>query len=78
MATTEHSGTRWIVRTPSGSVSADWVVVATNAYTTSPWPELRSELLHLPYFNFATAPLPEDVRKRSCRNVRAAGIRKKS
>ncbi|MBN9136486.1 MAG: FAD-binding oxidoreductase, partial [Phyllobacterium sp.] len=39
-----------------------WVVVATNAYTTSPWPELRAELLHLPYFNFATTPLPEDVR----------------
>jgi glycine/D-amino acid oxidase-like deaminating enzyme len=62
VTTTERSGTRWIVRTPAGSVSADWVVVATNAYTTSPWPELRSELLHLPYFNFATAPLPEDVR----------------
>lgn len=60
---TEQSGKRWIVRTPSGTVSADWVVVATNAYTTSPWPELRAELLHLPYFNFATAPLPEEVRK---------------
>ena len=60
---TERSDKRWIVRTPSGTVSADWVVVATNAYTTSPWPELRAELLHLPYFNFATAPLPEEMRK---------------
>ncbi|ATU92944.1 NAD(P)/FAD-dependent oxidoreductase [Phyllobacterium zundukense] len=62
MTATERAGNRWIVRTPSGTVSAEWVVVATNAYTTSPWPELRSELLHLPYFNFATAPLPEVVR----------------
>ncbi len=60
---TERSGNRWIVRAPSGTVSADWVVVATNAYSTSPWPELRAELLHLPYFNFATTPLPQDIRK---------------
>jgi glycine/D-amino acid oxidase-like deaminating enzyme len=63
VTSTERSGKRWLVHTPSGTVSADWVVVATNAYTTSPWPELRSEMLHLPYFNFATAPLPEDVRE---------------
>ncbi len=62
VAATERAGNRWILRTPAGTVAADWVVVATNAYTTSPWPELRSELLHLPYFNFATRPLPEDVR----------------
>ncbi|MDR6633116.1 sarcosine oxidase [Phyllobacterium sp. 1468] len=60
---TERSGKRWILRAPSGTIAADWVIVATNAYTTSPWPELRAELLHLPYFNFATAPLPEEVRK---------------
>jgi glycine/D-amino acid oxidase-like deaminating enzyme len=60
---TERSGSRWAVRTPSGIISADWVIVATNAYTTSPWPALRAELLHLPYFNFATAPLPENLRK---------------
>ena len=60
---TERSGDRWMVRTPSGTISAEWVVGATNAYTTSPWPELRAELLHLPYFNFATSPLPEEVRK---------------
>ncbi|RCW87326.1 NAD(P)/FAD-dependent oxidoreductase [Phyllobacterium bourgognense] len=60
---TERSGERWALRAPSGTITADWVVVATNAYTTSPWPELRAELLHLPYFNFATAPLPEEVRK---------------
>ena len=60
---TQRSGDRWLVRTPSGTVSAEWIIVATNAYTTSPWPQLRAELLHLPYFNFATTPLPEDIRK---------------
>ncbi|MET3645814.1 NAD(P)/FAD-dependent oxidoreductase [Phyllobacterium ifriqiyense] len=62
VSATERSGSRWLVRTPSGTISADWVIVATNAYTTSPWPALRAELLHLPYFNFATTPLPENVR----------------
>ncbi len=59
---TERSGSRWAVCTPSGTISTDWVVIATNAYTTSPWPALRAELLHLPYFNFATTPLPENIR----------------
>lgn len=57
-------GARWTVRTPSGSVSADWVVVATNAYTHAPWPEIRAQLVHLPYFNFATEPLPPELRAR--------------
>ena len=60
---TERDGPRWRVMTPAGTVTAEWVIVATNAYTTSPWPQLRAELVHLPYFNFATTPLPEAIRK---------------
>jgi glycine/D-amino acid oxidase-like deaminating enzyme len=59
----DEDGDRWIVRTPHGGVRAKWVVVATNAYTVAPWSELREELTHLPYFNFATPPLAEDVRR---------------
>ena len=54
----ERNGRRWTVRTAKGSVTADWVIVATNAYTVAPWAEVRAELVHLPYFNFATVPLP--------------------
>ncbi|WP_274425741.1 NAD(P)/FAD-dependent oxidoreductase [Chelativorans sp. YIM 93263] len=53
----ERDGARWRVKTPDGSVAADWVVAATNAYTSGLWPELRSEVVHLPFFNFATEPL---------------------
>ncbi|MDX3928363.1 MAG: FAD-binding oxidoreductase [Shinella sp.] len=53
----ERKAGRWSVSTATGSVTADWVVVATNAYTISPWNEVRAELVHLPYFNFATVPL---------------------
>ncbi|RJT41359.1 FAD-binding oxidoreductase [Mesorhizobium waimense] len=61
---TEREGHGWRVRTTEGSVRAEWVIVATNAYTTAPWPQVRAELVHLPYFNFATSPLSESALKR--------------
>jgi glycine/D-amino acid oxidase-like deaminating enzyme len=59
----ERSGTDWTVRTEKGSVRAKWIVVASNAYTKTLWPELRDELVHLPYFNMATKPLGDNVRR---------------
>lgn len=54
----DRADQRWRLSTASGgTVEADWVIVATNAYTDSPWPQVRSEIVHLPYFNFATVPL---------------------
>lgn len=64
VASCARDGGGWRVGTAGGSVAADWVVVATNAYTTAPWPAVREEIVHLPYFNFATAPLPEDALRR--------------
>ena len=57
----ERSGARWMVSTPKARIDADWVVVATNAYTGMPWPEIRAELVHLPYFNLATEPLGDNL-----------------
>lgn len=60
-----RTGDVWTLATDSGgSISARWVIVATDAYTQSaraPWPGIQSEQVSLPYFNFATAPLPPDV-----------------
>jgi glycine/D-amino acid oxidase-like deaminating enzyme len=53
----------WLVRTAGGSVRAKWVIVATNAYTTKVWPQIRAELVHLPYFNLATKPLGDNLRQ---------------
>jgi len=58
----EQNG-KWVVKTASGTVTADWVVVATNAYTNVPWPEVRAELVHLPYFNMATKPLSDNIKR---------------
>lgn len=57
-----EDGAGWRVETPSGAVTAQWVIVATNAYTARPWPEIREEIVHLPYFNIATVPLSANVR----------------
>ena len=61
----EELGSRWRVRTrDGGEVDAAWVVVATNATALpgGPWPELTSEIVRMPYFNLATAPLPAALR----------------
>lgn len=54
-------GSSWQLHTAHGSVTADKVIVATNAYTAhgAPWQALTTEMVKLPYFNLATAPLPE-------------------
>jgi glycine/D-amino acid oxidase-like deaminating enzyme len=60
-----RDGGRWRVETAGGSVAADWIVVATNAYTSAaagaPWPQIREEIVHLPYFNIATEPLSSNL-----------------
>ncbi len=61
------TGDGWVLRTAAGSVRAPRVIVATNAYTGegsgSPWPAVRAEIVHLPYFNLATAPLGDNLRR---------------
>ncbi len=54
---TERNGNRWLVNTANGSVSADWIIVASEFYSTGPWEQVRNEQVLLPYFNFATVPL---------------------
>ncbi len=59
----EDDGSAWKLKTPRGVVRSKWVIVATNAYTNSVWPEIRSEIVRLPYFNLATKPLADDLRR---------------
>lgn len=54
---TERNGNRWVVKTKNGSVTANWIVVASEFYSTGPWEQVRNEQVLLPYFNFATVPL---------------------
>jgi sarcosine oxidase len=60
---TERKGSRWSVKTESGEVGADWIIVATDAYSTGPFEQVRNEQIYLPYFNFATVPLGPNLRQ---------------
>ncbi len=61
----EHQdlGDTWKVFTTGGSVIAPWVIVATDAYSSHTFAHVSSGQVMLPYFNFATAPLPMHLRK---------------
>lgn len=59
----DDDGSTWRLRTPHGVAQAPSVIVATNAYTSMVWPALRAELIHLPYFNMATKPLSDNLRR---------------
>lgn len=61
VVSSERAGSGWTVATAKASVTAEWVVVATDAYSTGPWESVRREQVHLPYFNLATRPLPAEV-----------------
>lgn len=57
-----RDGAAWRITTPQGTLRAKWVVMGTDAYASGPiFPEIRTQQVHLPYFNFATAPLPADL-----------------
>ena len=54
-----EAGTGYRLSLPDGEVSADTVILATNTYSTAPFTPIRAHQSVLPYFNFATDPLPE-------------------
>jgi len=63
-----RAGAHWTLKTPSGSITADWVVVGTNAYSGSLFPALQNEIIPLSYFQCATPPLPSDVKQKILAN----------
>ncbi|KAA2315622.1 FAD-binding oxidoreductase [Pseudooceanicola sediminis] len=54
-------GDVWRATTPGGSVTSDWVVVATNGYSGELLPGLAASVLPLTPIQIATEPLPDEV-----------------
>jgi glycine/D-amino acid oxidase-like deaminating enzyme len=55
----------WQVETPAGTIRADSVVLATNAYATAHvWPGLHESLIPMRSYQMVSASLPEDARER--------------
>lgn len=63
----EHTGGRWLVRTPRGEVRARALVLATNAYTdrASPnlAPDIAREIVPILSWQMATMPLGDNLRR---------------
>lgn len=57
----ERRGGEWILTTPGAKVTAPRVIWAGNAYGQGP--AANKAVAIMPYFNFATDPLPEDLRR---------------
>ena len=52
---------KWQATTAGGSVTSDWVIVATNGYTDSLIPNLSKTIMPVHPIQMATDPLPDDV-----------------
>lgn len=52
-----RQGARWLIETDRHRVTADRVVLATNAYTDRLWPGLAGTFMPIHYFQLATEPL---------------------
>lgn len=60
--TLERQGGRWRLRTSGGAVSADTVVLATNAYSGNLWPGLRQSFIAMRGHAVVSRPLSDNQR----------------
>ncbi|WP_170366726.1 NAD(P)/FAD-dependent oxidoreductase [Ruegeria arenilitoris] len=56
-----HDGEVWHLNTPQGTVRAKALIQATNAYHAG-LPDTRQDYVPVYYFQYATDPLPEEIR----------------
>ncbi|UYQ71960.1 FAD-binding oxidoreductase [Pelagibacterium flavum] len=63
-----HENDHWTLETPGGTVRAKWIIVASNAYSglekRYAFVRQQDELTLLPFFQFATEVLPEEIAAR--------------
>ncbi len=55
----ERVGDKWLIETDRGKVTANAVVLGTNAYSDDLWPGLKRTFTMIHFFQFATEPLGE-------------------
>ncbi len=64
-----RNGTKWVISTADGTVTADCVFLCTNAYTDDLWPALRQTVVPIRLFQFMTEPQSEAV----CKSILPGG-----
>jgi len=55
------SNSQWCVKTSQGSVTADKVIIATNAYTQGEWTEILKTIYFVKYYQIASEPLSGSI-----------------
>ncbi len=59
-----HDGTGWVLHTGQRHITAKATLIATNAYHLGAFSDYRPSFIPVYYSQFATTPLPEDLRRR--------------
>ncbi len=59
----KRNGDVWRLKTPGGSIEAKWVILATQGYPDYAFKDQKHSMVPFNYFQFATPPLPEAIRK---------------
>jgi len=67
-----QDGNKWCVSAEGHTVSADHVLLCTNAYTDDIWPGLKRTIIPVRGYQIWSKPLPEEVRGQILRGVSAA------
>ncbi|SON58232.1 Gamma-glutamylputrescine oxidoreductase [Hartmannibacter diazotrophicus] len=61
--TMQRTSGLWDLRTAKGRVRAERLVLASNLYSAAATAPIASEMVCLPYFNFSTPPLDDELRR---------------
>jgi len=59
----EKTKNGWVLKTPEGSMTAKSVIIAVHAYPSHGFQSDQKAMIRMNFFQFATAPLPDDVLK---------------
>ncbi len=59
----ETAGGKWRLTAPTGTLTADKLIMATNAYSDGLWPGMRETIIPIGCFMYATEPLSQNVRR---------------
>ncbi|MFO0997317.1 MAG: FAD-binding oxidoreductase [Alphaproteobacteria bacterium] len=59
----EQAGRKWRLKTATGTVIADRVILATESYSDGLWPGMRETFIPIGCYAYATEPLSENVRR---------------
>ena len=66
-----RNGSRWRLQTPRATVTAEKLIIGTNAYTDDVWPKLRRSIVPVYSAIIATEPLRDDI---ACRVMPSGSV----